>query len=100
MIQVHVIVGQTKNWLDSLPALGAIGSCVSAVAALIAVCVSLSISRRQMDLQERQLRQDLWNRRFKVFTNTGAFIRSVLTGRTAGFNGTASLRFGEMVQRA
>ena len=82
-------------------ALGALGTMVAAAAALKAVIVARRIAQnqnklqetlanRQFDLQkaqqellERQLRKDLFDRRFKVFTDTREFIRPILSGPSA-----------------
>jgi len=88
ILQLHVVLDQPKGWLDYITALSALGTVVAAVAALIAVNVTRSIARNQNKLQEalankqfdiqksqqelleRQLRKDLFDRRFAVFTDT------------------------------
>jgi hypothetical protein len=101
MLQLNVVVDQSKGWIDYATALGAAGTVVAAVAALIAVKVTRSIARKQLDLQERQLRNDLYDRRFAVFADTGNFLRPILSTPT-GFTpqSDAYRQFGETAQNA
>lgn len=122
-LQLHVVLDQPKGWIDyvmaALGALGALGTVVAAAAALKAVNVTRSIAGKQSKLQEtlankqfdlqkaqqelleRQLRKDLYDRRFTVFTDTGQFMRPVLSSPN-GFTPEADeyRRFGETVQNA
>jgi hypothetical protein len=93
MFQVHVILDQPKYWLDYVTPLGTV---LASVAALLAMLVARRIARnqdalqkelanRQIDLQKeqleeqkRQLKKDLFDRRFAVFADTGDFIGYVL----------------------
>lgn len=83
MFQLHVVLDQGKNWLDYVP------PCITAVAALSTVLVALRIARNQNKLQtdlakmqlaqqERQLKKDLFDRRFAVFVNVLDFVSYVL----------------------
>ncbi len=90
MLQLHVVLDQSKNWLDYVP------SWVTAVAALLTVFVAVLIARNQskiqkklaekqieiqksqMEQQERQLKKDLFDRRFAVFDGVLDFISYVL----------------------
>ena len=47
---------------------------VAAIAAITAVIVTRPIANKQLDLQERQLKKDLFDRRFKIFTDTDEFL--------------------------
>jgi hypothetical protein len=119
MLQLHVVLDQLKGWLDYVMALGALGTMVAAVAALIAVIVTRSIAKNQnilqetlankqleiqkgqLEQQERQLRKDLFDRRFAVFTDTGEFMRPILSA-PSGFTpqGEGYRKFGETMQIA
>jgi len=75
MFPFHVVLDQPRTWLDYLP-------CVTALAALTTVVVAICIARNQsemqkeqvklqtmqLDLQARELKKDLFDRRFAVFT--------------------------------
>lgn len=80
---LHVVLDNSKDWLDYVPSL------ITAVASLTAVIVAFVIAHnqnrlqatlasRQDDLQERQLKKDLFDRRFAVFNEALAFISYVL----------------------
>jgi hypothetical protein len=93
MFQVHVILDQPKGWLDYIAPLGTI---LAAFAALMTVFVARRIARNQnvlqqvladrqfelqkaqLEQQERQLKKDLFDRRFAVFTDTGDFLVYVI----------------------
>ncbi len=90
MFQLHIVLDQ-GGLLDYVVPLAA---ALTATAAIWTVIVARTIARnqnnlqttlagRQEQLQERQLRKDLYDRRFKVFTDTGDFIRPVLSSPTA-----------------
>ena len=83
MLQIHVLLDEAKSWIDYVPPL------VTALAALGTVVVAVRISNnqnslqrilaeRQLDMQERQLKKDLFDRRFTIFTETLDFIGLVL----------------------
>jgi hypothetical protein len=112
MFQLRVVLDQPKNWLDYVPAW------VTAIAALLTVVVALFIAykqgrlqktlaenqseirKMQLTQQERQLRMDLY-RRYKVYTDTGEFMRSVLSLPSAFVSGgDEHRRFGETMQNA
>jgi type II secretory pathway pseudopilin PulG len=116
MLQLHVVLDQPKGWLDYVMALGPV---VAAVAALIAVIVTRTIARNQNTLQEtlankqfdlqkaqqeqqeRQLKKDLFDRRFAVFKDTGEFISPILSTPTSFTpQGDGYRRFGETLQLA
>ena len=108
MFQFHIVLDQPKEWLDYVTPLGTL---LAAAAAIITVIVARGIAHnqnklqetlaaRQLDLQkaqleqqERQLKKDLFDRRFTVFTDTGEFISFVLRQ-----NGNISLNSGEYTQ--
>jgi hypothetical protein len=55
----------------------------------------------QLMQQERQLRMDVYDRRSKVYTDTGEFMRSVLSSPSAFVSGSDEhRRFGETMQNA
>ena len=86
MFQLHVIVDGAKNWLDYSP------PWITSGAALITVIVAVVIARNQnrlqktlaekqielqrsqLDQQERQLKKDLFDRRFAVYLGVRDFI--------------------------
>lgn len=90
MFQLHVVLEGPKNWLEYVP------PWITAVASLIAFSVAILIARnqnrlqatladRQRDLQkqqleqqDRQLKKDLFDRRFAVFTEVLDFMSYVL----------------------
>jgi hypothetical protein len=83
MFRLHVVLDDAKSWIDYAPAW------VTAAAALVTVFVAILIARnqnklqetlakRQTDLQEAQLKKDLFDRRFTIFTDTLDFIGMVL----------------------
>ena len=90
MFQLHVVLDQPRIWLDFVP------PWVTAVAALTTVVVAVVIARNQnrlqkamadkqveiqnmqLEQQSRQLKKDLFDRRFAVFTEVLEFISYVL----------------------
>jgi ribosomal protein L34 len=83
MFRLHVVLDNSRTWVDYAPAW------VTAVAALVTVFVAILIARnqnklqetlakKQTDLQEAQLKKDLFDRRFIVFTDTLDFIGMVI----------------------
>jgi predicted naringenin-chalcone synthase len=57
-----------KSWTDWLvPA-------ASMLVSIVAVSISLWVANRQRELQERQLRKDLFDRRFDIYTKTRDFM--------------------------
>ena len=97
----HVIVDQPRGWLDYISAIGAFGTVLAAVAALVAVIVTRGVAKRQLDLQERGLRKDLFDRRYAVFLDTGEFLRPLLSSPSI-FSAESDeyRRFGETAQKA
>jgi hypothetical protein len=91
MFQLRVVLDQPKNWPDYVPAW------ITAGAAFLTVVVAVIIAWKQSSLQtmlsntqsdiqklglaqqERRLRMDLYDRRYEVFTEAGAFMRLVLS---------------------
>jgi hypothetical protein len=90
MFRLHVVLDQSRDWIVYVPLW------VTALAALITVVVAVVIARNQAKLQqtlaekqfeiqrmqleqqERQLRKDLFARRFAVFTGVQKFFDYVL----------------------
>jgi hypothetical protein len=83
MFQLHVVLDQAKSWFDYFQ------PCITAVAALGTLLVALRIARNQNKLQaelakmqlaqqERQLKKDLFDRRFAVYVNVLDFVSYVL----------------------
>ena len=74
---------------------------VAALAALKAVGATRDIAQKQLDLQERQLRKDLYDRRFAVYRQTAEFLRPIL-GSPSSFRveSDESRKFAEAVQDA
>jgi hypothetical protein len=66
---------QGKTWIDIASGLGAL---VAAIAAVAAICISFWLGRSQQQLQERQLKQDLFDKRFEIFRAVETFITCVL----------------------
>jgi hypothetical protein len=113
MFQLHVVLDEPKSWLEYVP------PWVTAVAALITVLVAALIARNQnklqkaladkqieiqksqLDQQARQLKKDLFDRRFAVFTDVLDFINYVL--REDGniqFGGPGQRQFWEAMEKA
>jgi len=65
-----------KSWTDLL------APAASLLVSVIAVSISLWVANRQRELQERQLRKDLFERRFEIYTKTNDFL--VYTMRNDG----------------
>ena len=80
MFQLHVVLDGQKNWLEYLPPwITAFASVVVAsVIALNQTRLQTTLANRQLDLQERQLKKDLFDRRFAVFTQALDFMTYVL----------------------
>jgi hypothetical protein len=109
MLQLHVSVDQAKDWLDYV---APVATAFGALAAIGTVAVALRISNnqnrlqtmladRQLDMQERQLKKDLFDRRFAIFTDTLEFIGLVL--RNDGnivLEGQEYRHFREAMQKA
>jgi len=99
MFHLYVVLDQPKNWLEYAP------PWITAVAALITVVVAGWIARNQRKLQmtlaERLLKKDLFDRRFKVFTDAAEFMRPILASPSA-FDPLSDegRRFAETVQSA
>jgi hypothetical protein len=83
MLQLHVVLDQPKNWLEYAP------QCVTAFAAAITVFVAIFIARNQgrlqkalaemqLEQQARQLKWNLFDRRFAVFAGVLEFISYVV----------------------
>jgi hypothetical protein len=61
-----------KTWIDLLiPA-------ASILVSVVALVISLWIASRQRDVQERQLKKDLFDRRFEIYTKTRDFMSYVM----------------------
>ena len=60
-----------KNWVDMFAAFAPI------VVSILAIGISIWVATRQNDLQARQLRKDLFDRRFAVYTGTREFLNFV-----------------------
>lgn len=52
-------------------------SIVGVFVSFVAICISLWIANQQRELQERQLRKDLFDRRFDIYTKTREFMAYV-----------------------
>jgi hypothetical protein len=90
MFRLHVVLDQSRDWTEYVPLW------VTALAALITVVVAvviarnqgklqqtlaekqIEIQRMQLEQQERQLKKDLFDRRFAVFTDVQKFFDYVL----------------------
>jgi hypothetical protein len=109
MFQFHVVLDQGRNWLDYVAPLGTV---LAAAAATGTVFVALRIANnqnrlqktlmdRQHDLQERELKKDLFDRRFLIFTDSLEFTGFVL--RNNGdivLEGAEYRHFREAMQKA
>ena len=76
-------------------------STVGVTVSIIALCISLWIANQQRELQERQLRKDLFDRRFDIYTKTREFMTYVARedGKIA-LTGPEYREFQETMERA
>jgi hypothetical protein len=68
----------SKTWIDWLVAFAPV------IVSSVAIVISIWVATRQNDLQARQLRKDLFDRRFTLYTDTREFLNFV--GQTDGEN--------------
>jgi hypothetical protein len=67
-----------KTWIDWLAAFAPV------IVSGVAIIISIWVATRQNDLQARQLRKDLFDRRFTLYTDAREFLNFV--GQTDGEN--------------
>jgi hypothetical protein len=114
MFRLHIVLDQSRDWIEYVP------PWVTALAALITVAVAVVIARNQgrlqqtlaekqfeiqrmqLEQQERQLKKDLFDRRFSVFTDVQKFFDYVLQKNgDIELNGPGEYRqFRECMERA
>ena len=89
------VTQQPKTWADIFIALA------PAAVSFVAICISLWVALAQHILQARQLRKDLFDRRFTLYTDTRDFLNFI--GRTDGENiihTPAYQHFLEVIEKA